>query len=103
MIKRWFIFFLIFDLIFLSMISPSIFGKDQSWWDEDWSFKQEIIIPFDQTNYNTSYQPIDIYVDFNNPCWAKNTEEHSVRVILEKDNKLKEIESQIYDLKYCDE
>jgi hypothetical protein len=35
MIKRWFIFFLIFDLIFLSMISPSIFGKDQSWWDED--------------------------------------------------------------------
>jgi hypothetical protein len=74
-----------------------------SWWNKDWSFKQEIHIPIDTSQENAKFQPIDIRVKFDNPCWAKNEKEHSVRVCCFHNNKWYELESQIYDLNFSDD
>ena len=90
--------------IILSILVPSTISTDNSqWWDENWSFRQEISIPINTTSTHTHYQPIDIFIEFDNPCWAKNEKEHSVRVIFQENGNLKEIESQIYDLNYSDD
>jgi len=70
---------------------------------EDLSYKQEIKIPIDTSKNETKLQPIDIHIQFENPCWAKNEEEHSIRVAYENTAGLTEIESQIYDLEHSDE
>ena len=61
------------------------------------------MIPIDTSLNHSRFQPIDIKIDFQNPCWAKNTEEHSIRVILEKENEFQEMECQIYDLEHVDD
>jgi hypothetical protein len=67
-------------------------------WDSDWSYYQEIKISFD-TNLKTShFQPIDVKVNFQNPCWAKNELENSIRVCCWDGNEWHELESQIYNL-----
>lgn len=43
-----------------------------------------------------AYQPIDIHIEFKNPCYAINENEHSIKVLY----KGKEIESQIYNLEF---
>ena len=68
----------------------------------DFSFKQEIEIPFDTSIEMAKFQPIDIKIKFNNKCWAKNKDEHSVRVAYEDGGELTEIESQIYDLEHSE-
>ena len=69
---------------------------------ENLSFKQELTIPIDTSLESAKFQPIDIRVDFDNPCWAKNETIHSVRVAYGGGSDLTEIESQIYDLKSSD-
>lgn len=41
-------------------------------------------------------QPVDLHIEFKNPCYAVNEKKHSIRVFY----KGKEIESQIYDLRF---
>ena len=74
--------------------------NNQSWSDNDWSYRQEIYIPIDTSSENAKYQPIDTHIKFNNPCWGKNEKEHSVRIVVQDDETLNEIESQIYDINY---
>ena len=78
-------------------------ANDVLWWDGDWSFRQEIIIPIDTSAELAKFQPVDVYIGFENPCWAKNEIEHSVRVVFQEGENLKELESQIYDLNYSDD
>jgi hypothetical protein len=35
-------------------------------------YKQEIMVPFDTSNETAKYQPIDMRIMFDNPCWGKN-------------------------------
>ncbi len=58
-------------ILFFLLISgyPSV--ADSNHWDNNWSYSQEIIIPFDTSLDIAHFQPIDIKIDFNNPCWAK--------------------------------
>lgn len=70
---------------------------------EELTFRQEIIIPFDTSLEIAKYQPIDMRIKFNNPCWAKNEEENSVRVGFDDGAGITEIESQIYDLEHTDD
>jgi len=65
-------------------------------------FKQEIVIAFDTGLDSAKYQPIDLRVDFKNPCWAVDENSHSIRVAYEIAGVLYELESQIYDLKKSD-
>jgi hypothetical protein len=70
---------------------------------EKLTYKQEIDIPIDTSNEFAKFQPIDIRVEFSNPCWVLDENHHSVRVGVEGDSEVLEIESQIYDLEYTDD
>ncbi|MEA3458522.1 MAG: carboxypeptidase regulatory-like domain-containing protein, partial [Candidatus Thermoplasmatota archaeon] len=92
---------LLLNLI-VSSVSVLSSGNNQTWWNKEWSFNKEIYIPIDTSDENTKFQPIDIQIDFENSCWAENEKDHSIRVILQDGETLKELESQIYDLVYGD-
>ena len=93
---------LIVILLFIIPTPNSIANKSE-WWDEQWSYRQEISIPIDTSLTESDYQPIDISIEFENTCWAKDTEDHSIRVILHQSGYLEELECQIYDLEHTDE
>lgn len=66
-------------------------------------YKQEIKVPFDTSKEIAKYQPIDMRITFDNPCWGTNETIHSIRVGVDDGTGLQEIESQIYDLESSDE
>jgi len=70
---------------------------------QDFPFKQELNVPIDTSLNEAKYQPIDIRIKFENPCWALNETEHSIRIAYDDGLDLIEIESQIYDLYKSDE
>jgi len=71
-------------------------------WDEEWNFSEELIIPIDTRLKISAYKPVDIEVEFENKCWAKNEEEHSIRLICWYGTVWHELESQIYDFQSID-
>ena len=62
------------------------------------SFKQEIEIPFDTSLPEAKYQPVDTRIVFENPCWGKDKDTHSIRVGFDDGNEINELESQVYDI-----
>jgi hypothetical protein len=94
---------LLANLVF-SMFIPVTLSIDEAlWWDENWSFRQEIILPINTSSKHAHHLPIDIRIEFDSPCWAKDENEHSVRVVFQDVGMVKELESQIYDLSYTDD
>ena len=92
---------IILSNILLSVIIPiSLSADETSWWNDNWSFREKIDIPIDTSDEHARYQPLDIHLDFNYTCWAKNENEHSIRVIFTDEGRYIELESQIYDLEY---
>ena len=75
---------------------------DAPWWNEDF-FRKEIIIPIDTGSEYAHNQPVDIYFEFDESCWAKSVKDHSVRVVFQEEDSFTELDSQIYDLKFSDE
>ena len=94
--------FLLACLFLLTIVPISISASEMTWWDTSWSFRQEIPIPFDTSKDNAKFQPLDLSVRFESPCWAKNEQEHSIRVVYQDGETLTELESQIYDLNFSD-
>lgn len=90
----------IFILLFLLLILiPSIYSTEiPNTWHDEYSFIQKIDLLIETSNTHAHHQPIDLPITFSNPCWAKNENEHSIRVICQQDTKWYELESQIYDL-----
>ena len=74
---------LLVNFVLLTLIPLPLLAENVLWWDDDWSYRQEIIIPFDTSTDLAKYQPIDIQAEFENPCWTKNEQEHSIRVIFQ--------------------
>jgi hypothetical protein len=104
LIKKWVSILILFFLFFISL--TPLYLADQTYLTTDitnLSFTQELIIPIDTSLEESKYQPIDIRVNFNSVCWAKNETQHSIRVGYGDQSDLTEIESQIYDLTYTDE
>lgn len=92
-----------FIIIFESLLVPTISSSEESfWWNEDWSFRKEIIIPINTSLDEAKFQPIDINFKFDEVCWAKNEYEHSVRIIFQDSSRFIELESQIYELNFTD-
>jgi hypothetical protein len=90
-------------IILLSVQNLNITVKsDNINWDNDWEFSKEIQIPFDTSIDNAIFQPVDIEIEFENQCWAKNENEHSIRVLCLINNVWMELESQIYNLEFSD-
>jgi hypothetical protein len=84
-------------------LNTNISYGDVIQWDDQWSYSKEISIPFDTSLETAKFQPIDISIEFENECWAKNEFEHSIRVICQNNDQYHEIESQIYNLQYSSE
>jgi len=94
------LFIFLFPILTISSQSQEITIPD---WNKSWDFRQEIILPICTKSSNTIYQPIDLKIEFIEPCWGINENEHSVRVLCWDSNKWHELESQIYDLEFKDQ
>lgn len=97
------IYLLLVNFVLLALVPVHSLAYEELWWNDDWSFKQEVSIPIDTSTEIAKYQPIDVHIEFANSCWTKNENEHSIRVIFQNGENLKELESQIYDLEYIDD
>jgi len=91
-------------LLLLSSVAVSVIAADDSLQTDidTLPYKQELIVPFDTSNETAKYQPIDLRISFDNPCWGTNETIHSIRVGVDDGTELQEIESQIYDLESSD-
>ena len=86
------------------MLIPSYFSyAGSNHWDSEWSYFQEVAIPFDTSLETSHFQPIDIKIDFQNPCWAKNELEHSIRIVSWDGIYWNELDCQIYGLEFSKE
>jgi len=96
---------LLVALLFLSTIPTSLSeeNNDYPWWNESWPYRQKIILPIDTSDEDAVYQPIDLFFEFENTCWAEDETKHSIRVVYQYGGRFKELESQIYNLKYSDD
>jgi hypothetical protein len=94
---------LLIGVLLFCLIPLQVTAAQDQWWNDGWSFRQEILIPFDTGSDVAMYQPIDTTIVFTNPCWAKKETEHSVRVVCQWNDKDVELESQIYGLVQTDE
>ena len=81
---RYLISILLLFLLVLTIFPLSVESQENLWWNKDWSFKHEMMIPFDTDIEQAKYQPIDTHINFENNCWAKDENEHSIRVISER-------------------
>ena len=90
-------------LLITSLLFPINYATaEQPSWDENWSYSQQITIPIDTSLEQSTYQPVDLFIEFNSPCWAKNEDHHSIRVCVWHENQWHELESQIYNLHSTD-
>lgn len=94
---------LLVNLLLVTIIPLSLHAEEILWWDDNWSYRTELTIPFDTSDPLAKYQPIDTLIEFNNPCWAINEQEHSIRVIFRYKDRFIELESQIYELNFLDD
>ena len=101
--RRNLIVYFILLIALWSILSPVNFSFEGPWWDDRWSYCQEIEITIDTKSEIAKYQPIDTRIEFNKNCWTKNEDEHSIRICCFNGNSWKEIESQIYNLERTDE
>ncbi|MDG6228774.1 MAG: hypothetical protein QCH96_02280 [Candidatus Thermoplasmatota archaeon] len=98
--RKWRFSLILFLFLFSIFNSYSLSQESQDWWDTTWSYRHEIIVPTEIMNGASGFQPIDINILFNNPCWAENETVHSVRVVRQNKKQIQELESQIHQLKY---
>jgi len=86
------------------MLTLSVSSQNPSlpFWNKEWSYREKINIPISTDDQFAKYQPIDVYITFNHSCWAKNENEHSIRVCYWNGERWNEIESQVYDINFVD-
>lgn len=94
---------LVIGILLFALIPVCISVTEDLWWNDEWSFRQQIFLPFSTNTDLASFQPVDITVTFDNPCWAHDEQHQSVRVICQWKETEMELESQIYDLVHNDE
>jgi hypothetical protein len=101
MVKKIVLCLLVPFLLIPSLPMSAAAGNDP-WWNQAWSYRQEIRIPVDTSIPLTWYQPIDTTMVFEHPCWAPDEQHSSIRVIVQNGNPPLELESQIYELNHTD-
>lgn len=89
-------------LILFPILNINVGSSNNSipFWNNDWTYRQEIKLPISTNDSWSKYQPIDLRITFQDPCWTKNENETSIRVCCWDGNRWFELESQLYDLKY---
>jgi len=88
-------------IIFLLIVFPNLIAVSESNNDvSELKYFQQIKIPIDTAKEDAKFQPIDMNIDFENNCYAKDEKNHSVRIFCKYNDKLQELESQVYDLEF---
>jgi len=100
--KKSTVYSLLLITVWLILV-PVNSSYESLWWDDDWSNRQEIDVPIDTNSVIAKYQPIDTRIEFDENCWAKNEDEHSIRICCLNGNNWNELESQVYNLEHIDE
>jgi hypothetical protein len=90
-------------LLYSFMVPMTLAGEYHTTVIDTLAYRQELSIPFDTSNDSAKYQPIDVRITFENPCWGINETRHSVQVGIDDGSGLQEIESQVYDIEYSDD
>jgi hypothetical protein len=86
--------------IFLLVSLPASSQDDiNPLWDstfKGWSYRQELYLPISTNDPASRYQPIDLRLRFEKPCWTENENYTSIRISCWHNEKWSELESQIY-------
>jgi hypothetical protein len=94
---------LLIGVFLFSVLPLQVSAGQDDWWNDTWSFRQELVLGSITSEGSAAYQPIDIPVRFDSPCWAVNETQHSVRVLCQNKNDNLELESQLYALVFSDQ
>jgi len=94
---------LLFVLLLCSGVHIPLSAGQEAWWNQEWSYRQELILDSIITKKAAANQPVDMMVRFESPCWASNDTVYSVRVICHNNNEDFLLESQVYNLAYSDQ
>lgn len=89
----WMLLLLVLPALSLSGSSQ---GEHMPSWNTSWSYQQELQLPIKTNEPAALYQPIDLHITFEKPCWTKNENETSIRVCCWDGSRWHELESQIY-------
>jgi hypothetical protein len=92
-------------LLLLIFPAASIPGSSQEdvfpfWhieWSE-WSYRQELQLPIPTNDSTAHYQPIDLRITFEKPCWTENENKTSIRIGCWYKEEWYDLESQIYGI-----
>ncbi|MBU0497331.1 MAG: hypothetical protein KKG04_05180 [Candidatus Thermoplasmatota archaeon] len=89
-------------LLFLLAVALPTAADDETIppWNSQWKYHQELTIPISTNLSNAPYQPIDLEVVFEKPCWTQSENETSIRVLCLSQDAWFELESQIYNLRF---
>ena len=90
-------------IFLLSLLPPHVVAAQDGWWNDAWSFRQEILLDSITSKESAANQPVDTTIRFDSTCWAKNETDQSVRVIFQNKDDDIELESQLYNMMYSDE
>lgn len=91
--------------VLLLIVSPaaSILGSSQEdvlpFWNSAWSSRQELFLPIPTNDSATHYQPIDLRITFEQPCWTEDENQTSIRMCCWYKEEWHELESQIYSIR----
>ena len=102
MSRRLIGYIILANLLVSAIIPINLLADEVPWWDDEWDFREEIVVPINTSLDYAKYQPIDITINFSKPCWAISENKHSIRVIFQDESKFIQLESQIYDLHHID-
>jgi hypothetical protein len=94
---------LLIGVFFFSVVHLPVSAGQDDWWDDSWSFRQELSLDSVTSKESAANQPVDTTIRFESSCWVENETHHSVRVICQNKDDDIELESQLYALEYLDE
>ena len=78
-------------------------GELEQYWNDEWEHYQKISLPIDTDSKQAKFQPIDMRLTFDYPCWGINESVHSIRVCSWNGTNWDELEVQIYNLDQSDD
>ncbi|MFA5101772.1 MAG: hypothetical protein WC525_01330, partial [Candidatus Thermoplasmatota archaeon] len=93
---------LLVGIFLFQVCSLQVSAESDEWWNDAWSFRQELSLGSIIHDGAAANQPIDLSLHFDTPCWAENATHHSIRVLYQNKNHHLELESQLYDLTYSE-
>ncbi len=86
------------------LLGGGLFVSAQNdWWDTRFSSRQLLTVPVSFEEEEAWFQPVDLPVVLSDPCWAKDTRVHSVRVVVQQGSMQRELASQVYGLSFFDD